>query len=177
MPADTAGITGDFLFERRDAAGNLLETARGHNIVTDIGNQLYGEHGAGVGSTVAVPTGMRLGTGAVTGANTPANTGTGAALAAYLPGSGLALDASYPQSTQPAGPGTARVITYKCTYQAGEGTSAVPITEAVIVNDNITVDSASAAANTIARVAVAGISAKGPSDTLTASWQHSLLGS
>ena len=48
--------------------------------------------------------------------------------------------------------------------------------EAVIVNDTIATDATSTAANTISRILVTGISAKGASDTLTATWNHDLLG-
>jgi hypothetical protein len=170
MTTDASSITGTLTIERYDCNGELLERFEGRNIVTQVGEQLYGERGAGI-TTLAVPTGMRLGTGATSGGNAPSKTGAGAALTTYLSGSNKPFDATYPQSSIP---GTVRRITYKRTYAAGEATSASPITEAVIVNDTIATDATSTAANTIARIAITGISAKGATDTLTATWNHDI---
>jgi hypothetical protein len=128
--------------------------------------------GTATGLSQSVPSGMKLGAGstAVT------KTGAGAALVTYLSGSAFAFDATYPQSSQPGGATTARQIQYKRTYAAGQATTASPITEAVIVNDNIITDATSVAANTVARILVTGISAKGATDTLTATWNNNLLG-
>jgi hypothetical protein len=108
-----------------------------------------------------------------TGGTAVAKTGAGAALVTYLSGSNKAFDATYPQSALNS---SSRRITYKRTYAAGEATTASAITEAVIVNDTIATDATSTAANTISRILVTGISAKGASDTLTATWNHDLLG-
>lgn len=169
---DKSGITGYWVIERRDEHGNLIETGEGRNLVTQVGDQMYGERGAAIASPPAAPTGMKLGTGANTGGNAPSKTSTGAALATYLTGSDKAFDSSFPASSLN---GSSRQIQYKVTYGAGVATTASPITEAVIVNDTLA-DATSTAANTIARIAVAGISAKGSSDTLTVTWNHELLG-
>lgn len=166
---DKQGIRGTLTLERRDAAGGLLERFEGENLVTQVGDQMYGERGAGIGAAPAAPTGMKLGTGSTA----VAKTGAGAALVTYLSGSNKAFDATFPSS---ALNGSSRRITYKRTYAAGEATTASPITEAVIVNETIATDATSAAAATISRVLVTGISAKGASDTLTATWTHDLLG-
>lgn len=171
MSTDRSGIQGDVLIERRDADGNLIEQYRGKNLVTDVGDQLYAERGSGVASP-ALPTGMKLGTGGTA----VAKTGAGAALITYLSGSNHAFDATWPQSSQPGGAGTARRIQYKTTYIAGEATTASAITEAVIVTEVISSDTTSTIAETLARVLVTGISAKGASDTLTVTWNHDLLG-
>ena len=176
MTTDKGVVIGTLILERRDENGELIERFEGSNIVTDIGDRMYAERGAGLGSAPAAPTGMKLGTGSVAAGNAPAKTGTGAALTGYLSGSNKAFDATFPSSSQPGGAGTARRITYKRTYAAGEATSGSPITEAVIVNETISTDATSAAANTISRIAVTGISAKGASDTLTATWNHDILG-
>src|SRR5262249_10417918 len=143
----------------------------GHNLVTQVGDEMYGERGAGVSGAPAVPTGIKLGTGSTSGGNAVGKTGTGAALATYLSGSNKAFDSTYPQSSLN---GSSRRVTYKRTYAAGEATTTSAITEAVIVNDTIATDATSAEANTIARIAVSGISGKGASDTLTAIWHHDL---
>lgn len=166
---DQSGIFGTLIIERHDAEGNLLERFEGSNLVTQVGDQVYGERGGGVSGAPAAPTGMKLGTGSTA----VAKTGAGAALVTYLSTSNKAFDATYPQS---ALNGSSRRVTYKRTYAAGEATSASPITEAVIVNDTIGTDATSTAANTISRILVVGISAKGASDTLTATWNHDLLG-
>lgn len=167
--ADAQRITGRLVLERFNAAGDLIERFEGENMVTQVGDQIYGERGGGVSGAPAAPTGMKLGTGSTA----VAKTGAGAALVTYLSGSNKAFDGSFPSS---ALNGAARRITYKRTYAAGEATTASAITEAVIVNDTIATDATSTAANTMSRVLVTGISAKGASDTLTATWTHDLLG-
>lgn len=169
MSSDESGIVGTLILERFDENGKLLERFEGRNLVTQVGDQMYGERGAAIASPPAAPTGMKLGTGGTA----VAKTGAGAALVTYLSGSNKAFDATYPQSSLN---GTSRRITYKRTYAAGEATTASAITEAVIVNDTIATDATSAAAATISRILVTGISAKGASDTLTATWNHDLLG-
>lgn len=169
MSTDKNGIVGHLVIERHDENGKLLERFEGRNLVTQVGDQVYGERGGGVTGAPAAPTGMRLGAGSTAAAKT----GAGAALVTYLAGSNKAFDATYPQSSLN---GSSRRITYKRTYAAGEATTASAITEAVIVNDTIATDATSPAANTISRILVTGISAKGASDTLTATWNHDLLG-
>lgn len=155
--------------ERHDENGNLVERFEGHNIVTQVGDQVYAERGAGVSGAGAAATGMKLGTGSTA----VAKTGAGAALVTYLSGSNKAFDATFPTSgTKPAAtaPTTAfdaRLITYKRTYAPGEATTASAITEAVIVNDTIGTDATSTAANTLHRVLITGVSAKAAGDTLT----------
>lgn len=169
MSTDQNAIVGHLVIERHDEHGTLLERFEGKNLVTQVGDQVYGERGGGVSGAPAAPTGMRLGAGSTA----VAKTGAGAALVTYLSGSNKAFDATYPQSALNS---SSRRITYKRTYAAGEATTASPITEAVIVNDTIATDATSTAANTISRILVTGISAKGASDTLTATWNHDLLG-
>lgn len=167
--ADTASIVGHLVIERRNADGELVERFEGNNLVTQVGDQMYGERGAAISGAPAAPTGMRLGTGSTA----VAKTGAGAALTTYLSGSNHAFDSTWPQSSLS---GAARQIQYKCSYLAGQATTASAITEAVIVNDTITTDATSTAANTIARILVTGISQKQATDTLTATWNHNLQG-
>src|ERR1700744_4097801 len=115
MADDQNAIGGFLVVERHDEDGNLLERFEGRNIITQVGEQLYGERGAGI-TTTAVPTGMRLGTGSTSAGNAPAKTGTGAALTTYLSGSNKAFDATYPQSS--LSPSNTRRITYKRTFAA-----------------------------------------------------------
>lgn len=166
---DKAGITGEITVERFDADGKLIEKFVGKNIVTQVGDQVYGERGGGVSGAPAAPTGMKLGTGSTA----VSKTGAGAALVTYLSGSNKAFDATFPSS---ALSGSSRRISYKRTYAAGEATTASAITEVVVVNDTIATDATSTAANTISRALVTGISAKGASDTLAITWTQDLLG-
>lgn len=242
---DKSGIQGTLIIERRDKDGKLLERFEGSNLITQVGDQYYGDraaqiqgspvtitaitnatsavvttsgaHGFSAGDVVTIAgvtpagyngkwaitavgstttftiyvgtalgagsafgtatglttpaaTGMKLGTGGTAAAKT----GAGAALVTYLSGSNKAFDATFPQSSLN---GASRRIQYKRTYAPGEATTASAITEAVIVNDAlITTDATSSAANTISRILVTGISAKGASDTLTSTWNHDLLG-
>jgi hypothetical protein len=170
MADDKSGITGHILVERFDKDGNLVERFEDHNLVTQVGDQVYGERGGGVSGAPAAPTGMKLGTGSTA----VAKTGAGAALVTYLSGSNKAFDATYPSSSLN---GSSRRITYKRTYAAGEATTASAITEAVIVNDTIGTDATSTAANTISRALITGVSAKGAGDTLAITWNQDLLGS
>lgn len=112
--------------------------------------------------------GMKLGAGSTA----VAKNGAGAALVTYLANSHQAFDATFPST---AGTTGGRVTTYKVTYAAGKATTASAITEAVIFTDYLA-DATSVAANTIARVLLAGIGSKGASDTLTLTWTHTLLG-
>ena len=124
--------------------------------------------GTATGSSFPMAQGMKLGTGSTA----VAKSGAGAALVTYLSGSNHAFDATFPSTSGTTG---GRVVTYKCTYVAGEATTGSAITEAVIFLD-YPANATSSAANTIARVLLSGIASKGASDTLTITWTHTLLG-
>lgn len=150
--------------------GEVTFTGVFPNLITSAGDDMYARRGSGVAGPPAAPTGMRIGTG-----STPvAKTGAGAAIVTKVTLGNHAFDATYPQIS--GGAGAAVVATYKCTYAAGEGTSGSAVTEAVIVNDTIGSDTATAATNTISRAILAGVPSKGASDTLTLTWLHNLLG-
>jgi hypothetical protein len=165
---DGGGIDGQVTWELRGPDGKVKRSGTAYNVITDIGDQMYGERGAGIGSPPAVPTGMKLGTGSTTAGNTPAKNGTGAALTTYLSNSHQAIGT--PTSSKPA---AVRRITYSATFAAGKATSASAITEAVLVNETLT-DATSAAAATVSRVALTGIGSKGASDTLAITWTHDI---
>jgi hypothetical protein len=186
MPADTArttdhvsavldrvrGITSDLPLHGRvfwqltGPDGHVKAQGSAENILTQVGDQYYGERAAGIGSPPAQVTGMKLGTGSTT----PAKTGAGAALVTYLSDSHQAIAGSYPQSSLVSGK---RRITWQAVWAAGKATTASPITEAVIVNETLA-DSTSLAAATIARVLLTGIGSKGADDSLTVTWTHDL---
>ena len=140
------------------------------NLITDVGDQLYAEQGSGAG-TPNVPSGMRLGTGSTA----VAKTGAGAAIVSYESGTAKAIDGGFPTSTQPGGAGTARRITYKSSWAAGEA-DGVALREVVLTNETPLTDSAGAAADTISR-ALFGPMTLGALDTLSVTWYHDLLGS
>jgi hypothetical protein len=162
--AESIETIGTLVIELFDKDGNLKNREVQHNLVTAVGDQMYAARGAGIGSPPNAPTGMKLGTGSTA----VAKTGAGAALVTFLSASQHAFDATYPQAA-------AGVATYRVTWAAGEATTASPITEAVIVNESLT-NATSVAANTVARVLIAGVGSKGASDTLMITWTHTLLG-
>lgn len=166
---DACGIEGWLEWELVDSVtGEVKSRGVTHNLVTQVGDQMYGERGGGVSGAPAAPTGMKYGTGSTAASKT----GAGAALGTYVSGSAQALDATYPQSSLN---GSSRRITYRVSYAAGTGTSdPTPITEAVLVNETIA-NATSAAAATISR-AIISPGAKTALDILNLTWHHQLLG-
>jgi hypothetical protein len=137
------------------------------NLVTQVGDEYYGERAAGIASPPDQVTGMRLGTGTTAAAKT----GAGAAIVTYISGSNQAIEAGFPTSSIP---GSARRIQWRSIWAAGDSTNSA-ITEAVITNENPLTDVAGTAANTISRVVFSAVN-KGAGDTLTITWSHDLLG-
>ncbi len=164
---DPAGIVGELTIEVFGPDGELKSREVTHNIITQVGDQFYGERAAGVAGAPAAVTGMKLGTGSTA----PAKTGAGAALVTYLTNSHQALTGTPTSSLS----GSSRRITYAATWAAGKATTASPVTEVVIINDALA-DATSTAAATISRALVGSVAAKGASDTLTITWTHDLLG-
>lgn len=172
--AEPVGILGRGFYELRDEDGVLQSLGVFANLITDIGDQYYGERAAGIGSPPPLVTGMKLGTG-----NTaPTKTGGGAAIQTYA-GTGItaskAIDGTWPQSSQPGGAGTARQIQWRTSWAAGEATIS-GLAEVVISNQTALTDTAGTAANTISRALLSPTVNKGSTDTLTITWNHLLLG-
>lgn len=138
------------------------------NLVTQVGDEYYGERAAGIASPPAQVTGMQLGTGTTA----VAKTGAGAAVVTYVSGSNVAIDGSFPTS---ALQGSSRRIQWKTTWGAGVAT-ATGIAEVVLINQSIATNAAAAAADTIARALLSPTVNKGASDTLAVTWNHDLLG-
>lgn len=168
MTPNLLGLSGVVSWVLRAESGDVVAEGETHNLITRVGDQMYGERGAGIGAAPAAPTGMKLGSGsaAVT------KVGAGAALATYLTNSHQAFDSGFPASELIS---STRKVTYRTTFPAGKATTASPITEVVIVNSALA-DSTSPAANTIARALLTGIPSKGASETLEVTWAHNLLG-
>lgn len=164
---ELATIKGLAVVELFDEAGQLKQRQEIENLVTQVGDQIYYERGAGI-MTLSAPTGMRLGTGTTA----VAKTGAGAAIVTYVTASQLAFDATYPQS---ALNGAARRITYRCTWAAGVATS-LGIAEAVITNESPLTNVAGNAANTMARILLSSVVNKEAGDSLVITWTHDLQG-
>jgi hypothetical protein len=162
---DVIGVRGTIILERRGPDGELLELEVVHNLVTQVGDQLYGEKAWGLGA-LHIPTGMRLGTSATA----PAKTGAGAAIVAYVAGTAKAFT-SGPAS---ALVGTARRITCAVQWIAGEADGAA-LREIVVTLENPITDQAGTAADTQAR-ALFGPMTLGAADTLTATWLQDIEG-
>ena len=70
---------------------------------------------------------------------------------------------------------TSRRITFTAQFGAGVGTSAVPITEAVITNETPLTTATPTQANTVSRFILSpAVGSKGSNDTLTLTWHHDL---
>lgn len=172
---DLLVMRGWVVAELRNENGELIGFCEGPNLITNVGDQMYGERGAGIGSPPAAPLGMRLGT--QVGPTAAAKSGAASTLQKYLLASSVAHTATFPQS---AANGNTRVITYKVDWLAGIATTANAITEAVLTNDAVattwTTDGAGVQANTISRYLLTGIGSKGATDTLALTWTHTLAG-
>lgn len=152
----------------RRGALELVDRVVTHNLITQVGDQYYGERAAGIGSPPAQVTGMRLGTGSTA----VAKTGAGAAIVTYTTGSQVAIDGGFPTS---ALNGSSRRITWQSTWAAGVATASA-LAEVVITNETPITNVAGSAANTIARALLSPTVNKGASDTLVVTWAHDLLG-
>lgn len=163
---DNTRIHGWGIAEVFGPAGELKQRVPFVNLITNVGDQMYGERGASISGAPGAPTGMKLGSSSTAAAKS----GAGSYLGTYLSGSNQAFDATYPQSSKPS---TARRITYKVTWAAGDVTAS-NIRECVIVNDTIGDDSTSAESETISRVVFGADINKGANDTLAVTWHHDL---
>jgi hypothetical protein len=165
--ADVASLKGFVTVDlwRPTDAGTLelVEHEEIENLVTQVGDQYYGERAAGLGS-LGIATCMKLGTGTTAASKT----GAGAGIVTYLSGSNSAFSPAVASSLN----GSSRRITYATTWAAGTATNSA-ITEAVIAITNA--NSTSVAADCIARV-VFTAKDKQALDTLTITWHHDLLG-
>jgi len=146
----------------------LSQRVEFENLITDIGDEYYGERAAGIASPPEQVTGMRLGTGTTA----VAKNGAGAAIVTYTTASNVAISGGFPTSSKP---GSARRIQWQALWGAGVATAS-GLAEVVITNENPLTNVAGTAANTIARALLAPTVNKGASDTLTITWNHDLLG-
>lgn len=170
---DGVGLVGFGVVELRDERDRLKLALPFANLITTAGDEYYAKKGI-VGISPANPSaptavnGMKLGTGTTAAAKS----GAGAALVTYLSASNVAFDSTFPSAAAVGGDGGWNA-TYKTTWAAGVATNSA-ITEAVIVNDQAT-NATTTAANTVARVVFSAVN-KGASDTLAITWTHKFLG-
>jgi hypothetical protein len=162
---DGVVLEGILVAEMYDEFMVLKKRVEVHNLITTVGDIMYMHRGSGATSPPNAPTGMRIGTGSTA----VAKTGAGAAIVTKITLGNKAFDATFPSLVS-------NVVTYKTTYAPGEGTTASPVTEAVIVNDTIGTDTATAAANTISRALISGVGSKAAGDTLVLTWTHTGTG-
>lgn len=167
------GIRGHGWFELRTVDGDLKDLGVFSNLVTQVGDQYYGERAAtgiagGFTTSIGQVTGMQLGTGSTA----VAKTGAGAAIVTLVASSLVALTSGWPTS---ALSGSSRRIQWKTDWAAGTAT-ATGIAEVVLVNQAIATQTAAPAANTISRALLSPTVNKGASDTLSITWNHDLLG-
>jgi hypothetical protein len=165
---EIAGLRGYGAWALFNEAGDLCDGGFFRNLITQVGDEYYGERAAGIASPPAQVTGMQLGTGSTA----VAKTGAGAAVVTYVSGSNVAIDGGFPTSSIPA---SARRITWQTTWAAGVAT-ATGLAEVVLINQSIATNAGAAAADTIARALLSPTVNKGASDTLVVSWAHDLLG-
>lgn len=163
---DQMGIRGHGVAEVHGPDGNLKQRLEFHNLVTQVGDQYYGDRAAGVGGPPAVATGMQLGTGITA----VAKTGAGAAIVTLVAASLVAIGT--PTS---ALSGSSRRITYVTTWAAGVAT-ANDIAEVVLTNQSTGTQTAAPASATISRALLSPTVNKGALDSLTVTWNQDLLG-
>lgn len=171
MPDEIAareGMIGHGFWELFGPDGELKDRGEFTNLITQVGDQYYGERASGIASPPAQVTGMQLGTGTTA----VAKTGAGAAVVTYISGSAVALDGGFPTS---ALSGSSRRIQWKVTWPAGTAT-ATGIAEVVLINQAVATNSGAAAANTISRALISPAKDKAAADTLAVTWNHDLLG-
>lgn len=166
--SEVAGITGHGFFELWDENGDLKQSGEFTNLITQIGDQYYGERASGVASPPAQVTGMQLGTGTTA----VAKTGAGAAIVTVVASSLVALDVGFPASSLS---GSSRRIQWKVTWAANVAT-ANSIAEVVLTNQSTGTQTAAPASATISRALLSPVVNKAAGDTLAVTWNHDLLG-
>lgn len=165
--AERFGIHGSGLAVVRNQFGRVTQEVEFDNLVTQVGDQYYGERAALTTGLPAQATGMQLGTGTTT----PAKTGAGAAIVTLVAASLVAFTGNPASSLN----GSSRRIQYATLWGAGVAT-ATSIAEVALVNQSTGTQTVAPAANTIARALLSPVVNKGASDTLTVTWNHDILG-
>lgn len=165
---DAASVRGFLHVVLTGPDGEVKHEQHIRNLVTQVGDQYYGERAAGIGGAPAAITGMQLGTGTTA----PAKTGAGAAAIGTLVAASLVALSGAPTSALNTGK---RRITYSVAWAAGVAT-ANGIAEVALVNQSTGTQTVAPESATIARALLSPIVNKGSGDTLTVNWSHDLLG-
>ncbi len=166
-PADLSVVKGFLHVVLTGPGGEIKLDELVENLVTQVGDQYYGERAGGVTGAPAVATGMQLGTGATAASKT----GAGAAIGTLVAASLVALTATPTSALN----GSSRRVTYSVQWAAGVAT-ANSISEVALVNQATGTQTAAPASATIARALLNPVVNKGSLDTLTVNWSHDLLG-
>lgn len=161
---DTSALYGFGVAEVHGPDGELKASVPFTNLITQVGEQRYGEAGGlgDSGATVAKPATMQLGTGTAA----PVKSGTGDAIGTVVANSVVAIGT--PTSALSSGK---RQITYTCTWAAGTAT-ANAISEVVLTNQGVATQTAAPEAATLSRALLSPTVNKGSSDSLTITWNH-----
>lgn len=165
---EIVGLRGYGYWQLFDEDGVRKDAGFFKNLITQVGDQYYGERAAGIASPPAQVTGMQLGTGTTA----VAKTSTGAGIVTLVAASLVAIDASFPTSTLS---GSSRRIQWKTTWPAGTAT-ANSIAEVALVNQSTGTQTVAPASATMARALLSPTVNKGSNDTLAITWNHDLLG-
>lgn len=166
---DACRIKGSIVAELRGPDGELKQRVEVDNVLTQVGEQMYGERGAGLGGAPAAPTGMALGTGSTA----PAKTGAGAAMVTGQSGTAAALGATATSQLSGSGNNPRRII-YTQTWAAGTGT-ANGLAEVVLQNGTAaTIPPNTTTTNVVARALLSPVVNKGAADSLTVTWNQDI---
>jgi hypothetical protein len=166
---DSIDTRGTVIAELFGPDGELKQRIEVNNVLTQVGEQMYGERGAGLGGAPAAPTGMALGTGATA----PSKTGAGAAMVTGQSGTAAALGATATSQLSGAGNNPRRII-YTQTWAAGTGT-ANGLAEVVLQNGTAaTIPPNTTVTNVVARALLSPVVNKGAADSLTITWNQDI---
>lgn len=156
----------------RAADGTVKETVAFDNLVTQVGEQAYGDayaglHASGNVADPAAVTGMQLGTGTTA----VAKTGAGSFIVTYVAGSDKAIEASHPISVLNGG---VRRITWQAVWAAGEATQESPALSEVAIVTRVLDAVVATEAQTVSRALLSPTVAKAAGDSLTVTWHHDI---
>lgn len=161
---DAIGLRGEVIAELRGPDGKLKQRSVTHNLVTDQGDDFFK---SAIYTAAYTTWGMKLGT--ATTAASKSGAGSFCAVADYVSGSAKALDDSTPKEGA-----AANIVQFRRLWAAGEGTSD-DINRVGLV-DNTTDAGEADATHTIAMSVFAAAINKAAADTLTVTWNITLLG-
>ena len=161
---NNVGIRGEVIAELRGPDGKLKQRSVTHNLVTDQGDNFFK---SAIYSAAYSTWGMKLGTATTEASKSGA--GSFVAVADYVSGSAKALDDSTPKQGA-----AANVVQFRRLWAAGEGT-ADNINRVGLV-DNTTDAGEADATHTVATSVFSAAINKAAADTLTVTWNISLLG-